>query len=215
MESISGQCLLGACAAGPNEDAWREFLRRYGRGLEAGLRRGLRRLARRGSREELQDLLQDVYCRLLEEDGRRLRASRGSSDGEIGSYLRRLAENVVLDQGRAARARKRQAPVFLGADLDELTGDEANGAEERLLRRERALEVLRACQGPRRRPRTEFIARKALFEGWSSREIARALPGATPSLVDGVLTRVYRRLRERGFRPPRRATSRRRQRSPR
>ena len=84
MEAISAQCLLGACASGANDNAWREFMRRYRKGLESGIRRGMRRVDYFAAQDEVDDVMQEVYCRLLEADGRRLRATRGTTDGEIG-----------------------------------------------------------------------------------------------------------------------------------
>ena len=203
MEAISAQCLLGACASGANDNAWREFMRRYRKGLESGIRRGMRRVDYFAAQDEVDDVMQEVYCRLLEADGRRLRATRGTTDGEIGSYLRRLAENVVLDRIRAARAAKRQ-----GAVVGSLSGGDAGlqdpgpSIEDALLFRERAAVALRACRGRRHDgSRTEWIARMALVEGWSSGEISQALAGALSSgAIDAVLSRIYRRLRAAGLR---------------
>jgi len=211
MEAISAQCLLGACASGGNEHAWQEFFRRYRKGLESGVRRGLRRFAFDGPKDEVEDLMQEIYCRLLEGGGRRLRASRGTTDGEIGSYLRRLAENVVLDRVRAAGAAKRE-----GFGLRSLVGreeglvDPAPTKEEALLLGERAAGLLRTCRGEHQSAkRNAWIARKALLEGWSSREIAQALGGSTSTgAVDAVVSRVYRRLRQAGLRVRRRSPRR-------
>lgn len=213
MEAISAQCLLGACASGANEHAWREFLRRYRKGLESGVRRGMRRVEYAAEQDEIEDVLQEIYCRLLEEGGRRLRASRGTTDGEIGSYLRRLAENVVLDRARASRAEKRRgAHVRSLLPSENALADPALSKEDSLLLRERAVAVLRVGRGSHDGSRRNaWIARKALVEGWTSREIARALAGSMSSgAVDAVLSRVYRRLRQAGLRVPRRQSSRRR-----
>jgi len=208
MEAISAQCLLGACASGANDNAWREFMRRYRKGLESGIRRGMRRVDYFAAQDEVEDVMQEVYCRLLEAGGRRLRSTRGTTDGEIGSYLRRLAANVVLDRIRAARAAKRQGAV-VGAlsGGDDGLQDPRPSIEDALLFRERAAGALRACRGRRHgSDRTVWIARKALVEGWSSVEISRALAGALSSgAVDALLSRVYRRLRVAGLRLPARA----------
>jgi len=212
MEAISARCLLGACASGANDNAWREFIRRFRKGLESGVRSGLRRLAYDAPKDEIEDLLQEIYCRLLESDGRRLRATRGTTDGEIGSYLRRLAENVVSDRVRAARAAKRQSSVVRSlSGVENALADPAPSHEQTLLAREDAQRVLRVGVGRRMgSERSAWIARKALLEGWTSAEIARALRGGvTTGAVDAVLSRVYRRLRAAGVRLPRRRGERR------
>jgi DNA-directed RNA polymerase specialized sigma24 family protein len=221
MEAISARCLLSACAAGTGDGAWNEFVRRFRPGLESGVRRGMRRTML--PPEELEDLMQEVYCRLLEGGGRRLLAPHAANDREVGAFLRRLAENVVLDRQRASRAAKRGADrVVALRGGDDAVVDRAPSAEERLLSRERSRHLLRLCGGrtsssgavpARAQPtrRTLWIVRKALFEGWTSREIARALGGAvTPGGVDAIVGRAYRRLRAQGVAVPRRRRSSRR-----
>lgn len=207
QQTWAARPLLEACAGGRDERAWIEFVRRYGRRLQAGVRRGLRRARRDETSEDVEDLLQDVYCHLLEGGGYRLLRPRGTSDPEISSYLGRLAENVVLDRIRAARASKRSVSVIpWQEDSMEAVARRSLSPEERVLLREREAQFARDCRiAAAHSSRSVWMLRMAILEGWSSQEISRALGArVSPANVDAVLHRLRRRLRRYGYRPVRR-----------
>lgn len=206
MDHVSAQNLLRACACGRDRLAWEEFVRRYGRRLEAGVRRGLRLARREGGGDEIEDLVQEVYCHLLDREGRRLLRPRGSSDAEVGCYLGRVAENLVLDRARAARTAKRAAPRTSSHAPGPL-GDSRGwvSPESRLLLREERRAFLRGCRAVAGGRRSAWVARQAFLEGWSSLEISVALRGRiSPANVDALLHRMSKRLLRFGFRPTRR-----------
>jgi DNA-directed RNA polymerase specialized sigma24 family protein len=149
---------------------------------------------------------------------------RGGEERSVAAYLRRVAENVALDQLRAGGAAKRRPARAADAPLGEAAADDVAQAaggptpEELLLSKERRrLFVQGAAQaaaggahlapGARRvrRSRDLFVLGLAL-EGLSSREIADRLGGViAPSSVDSVIHRLRRRLAKEGMALPRRA----------
>ena len=205
MCSYSIPDLLAACARreGP---AWELLLAEFGPWLAAAIRRQLGESGRAGTDEERAELLQELWCRLLQCDGRMLRAFRGTTHAEAGAYLAAIARSITVDHVRWCRARKRSgAMVGLGA-ADPI--DSAPGPEAMLLGRERvrtAKRRLRELLGPKASRRSRTTAELALFGGLTSREIASRSRGATSvGAVDSLLYRVRRRLAENGLRPVRR-----------
>lgn len=204
--------LLHLCTSGASEAAWSEFVARY----EARLLRTLSRLWLRfepggdGSRAE--DLLQEVYCRLFAGWRSTSRRFRGGSDAEVGAYLQRVARSVVLDARRDDRAGKRGGGRLVSLEASALESrlatPAASGAEERLLRRERRQLFLRRCRvalGRLATPTTLRIAELALLDGWTSREIAAALPGELKApAVDSLIHRLRRNFELSGVLLPRR-----------
>lgn len=205
--------LLHRCTSGAAESVWREFVVRH----EAGLIRTLSRLWSRfepghdGSRVE--DLLQEVYCRLFAGWRRERLRFRGGSDGEVGAYLQRVARSVVMDARRDDRAGKRGGGRLISLEASDLearlAAPAAFGAENRLLQRERRQLFLRRCRKALGRHASETslrVAQMALLDGWTSREIATALPGEISApAVDLLVHRLRKSFELSGTRLPRRA----------
>lgn len=210
--------LLERCASGAESDAWDELLCRFGLHLAGGVSRALRRAGLRMGRHEREDLLQEVYCRLLEDGGRRLRRCRGRVETSVGAYLSRVAETVTLDHLRARAAEKRGGGRLVSLEQPGRFGsprairDRAASPEERLLARETRSAFLSRCRraaGPKTSRRDLKILYLAFFEGMSSRQVARILGGGlSPNSVDSVIYRVRRRLEKGGMRLPRRRADR-------
>ena len=206
--------LLRRCAAGGDEAAWREFLRRFGPALDAGVRRVARQAGLAGDSASREELLQEVYCRLLENRGRILLDCRGDTAPAVAAYLRRVAASAAVDRLRllAAVKRGRHLQVRLrNLDRGRWGGSfiaESPGPEARLLARERRRRAFARCRrlvGGRTPRRDVSVLFLAYCRGLSSREIARRLGGGmTPARVDSLMHRVRRRLASRGIRIPRR-----------
>ncbi len=203
MENPNEAQLLRHCAQRGNERAWSEFIQRFGGQLQATVRYSLRRCGEAPSTDGVEELLQEVYCRLLENDGRHLRDCRGERDSEIAAYLARIAETVVRDQFRRRRALKRggNCPVVRQIDKADSMAtpfDTRGCPERRALARSHLLALFERyrAQGPRRRQERNLqVLLWSLVEGWTSREIAAALPGRpSPSSVNSLLYRLRRRL---------------------
>lgn len=208
LAGLSAADLLARCGR-PGESApWNEFLRRYGAVLAGTVRRVLANLGKALASDLQEDLVQEIYCHLLADGRRRLRRCRGTDDRAVKSFLCRVAENVVLDYLRRRGAEKRGRHLLVvPGDPDDPTPveravDPRARAEHRLLVAEgRRLFLERAgaaLAGPNRR-RDLRVTYLALFEGWSSREIAAGLTGTTPNNVDSIVHRTRRRLAAQGL----------------
>jgi DNA-directed RNA polymerase specialized sigma24 family protein len=180
--------------AGP-ASAWEGLVARFGPGLRARIGAALRRAGVRPRAEQVEELAQEVYCHLLAGGGHRIRRCRAASDRQLAAFLGRVAERVVLDQLRAARALKRGRDRLTEGDPDASAPDPRDNPEERLLVHERVRQLLRRCGGVdgqrdyRRNARILALA----AAGWRSDEISRALGGALSRRgVEGVLRRQRR-----------------------
>ncbi|TNF71652.1 MAG: sigma-70 family RNA polymerase sigma factor [Acidobacteria bacterium] len=206
--------LLNRCATVGEAEDWEEFVDRYRHRLAAGIRRALRRAGAVVVHEDQEDLLQNVYCRLLEQRGRRLRRCRGDGDQAVGAYLAKIAESVTIDHlralGAAKRGRNRLVDTRLDGWGDPLTRavDPRPTPEERLLRQERWQVFLRRCRavaGARSPGRDLKVLHLAIYEGLSSREISERLGGGLrPTSIDSLIFRLRRRMSRAGVRLPRR-----------
>ncbi|MDX1644396.1 MAG: sigma-70 family RNA polymerase sigma factor, partial [Thermoanaerobaculia bacterium] len=201
---------LRRCAESESVDLWIEFERRFRPCLVAGITRALRLGGVTPDRERRRELLQEVYCRLLERDREALRRFRGSSDGEAFIYLKRVATSVALDRLRYESAAKRGAALaaHLADHVSESVPSRGPTPEQLFAQRESWRAFWRDC---RRLLRTRHAARDlavlqlAVFEGWTSREIATAMvPRLSVSAVDTILHRVRRRLAGHGVELPER-----------
>lgn len=205
---------LKACAEACDVDTWAEFDRCFRSRLVAGVVRALSRGGRRPDSEWVGEMLQEVYCRLLENRRLILRRFRGSSDAQAFSYLKRVAETVTVDRLRADGAAKRGGWLIEGGHeelTDDAVADLGVSPEALLLERDSWRRFWGSCRRhvrSRHRARDLAILQLAVFEGWSSREIAAALGDRlTVSSVDTILHRLRRRLAAQGLELPGRAAS--------
>lgn len=190
-------------AAPPN---WSRLVRRYGRPLRAIARRLLRMHGMPARAEDVQELMQDLWCRVFE---RAPGAVFANADDGTMTYLGTALRNLASDRVRAASAAKRggfRRRVSLGSVGALPTADPS--PEERLLGREerhRLLARIRPLASTSRRRRDLMIFERALLDGWSSRQIARALGGAlAPSSIDSLVHRLRRDFADEGIELPRR-----------
>jgi RNA polymerase sigma factor (sigma-70 family) len=193
--------LLRSCAAGAcDARLWEEFVRRFADRLAQGVRAGLRQAGRRPDREQIAEGVQEVYCRLLEGGGRRLRGFRGTTDGEAGEFLAKLARNVALDLARRERSAKRGGhrngdPA--GEDLLLDLADPRPTPLDAVLAGEACRGLLARCAvalAAVREPRHRRVLQLALIEGLPSREVAARCGGIARGAVDVIVFRLRRRL---------------------
>lgn len=205
--------LLARCASSFESEPWWEFVRRFEDRLTLGIDRAVRRFGVRLSREEREDLVQDAYLRLIDKQAQGLQRCRARQEAEVGAYLGRIGERVVVDHLRSSSTLKRGRGLLVDrrADLDrylcEGPIDRSPSPEEWTLNRERRRLFLRRCRRllGRRSTRDLQVLYLAFFEGRSSREICRSLGGGlTPSCVDSMVHRLKRRLKHFGLHLPRR-----------
>lgn len=202
---------LRACARVCNVETWADFDRQFRARLVAGVVRALSRGGGRPDSECVGEMLQEVYCRLLENRRLVLRRFRGVSDAEAFAYLKRVAETSTVDRLRLEAAAKRGGTLVGGGVehlLDDAVADLGLSPEARVVRRDswrRFWEECRRNVRSRHRARDLAILQLAMFEGWSSREIAVAMDGRlTVSSIDTILHRLRRRLAARGLELPQR-----------
>ncbi|MEM7052327.1 MAG: ECF-type sigma factor [Acidobacteriota bacterium] len=177
------------------------FVERYGALLErvvSGIvarRRGTWRAASEGC----EDVIQEVYCRLFE---RGVVPLLELGEGQVVVYLQRVARHVLLDRQRSRRTRKRGGGwVRTGWASAQHSLVAADSPEQTVLGAERRRQFVAACRRLARRGpagwRDAEICARVLLEGWTSREVSRALRGAlAPTSIDSLLWRMRRRLQE-------------------
>lgn len=205
--------LLARCASSFEPGPWQEFIRRFESRLTGGIDRAVRRFGVRLSREEREDLVQDAYFRLLDRQALGLRRCRARRETEVGAYLGRIGERVVVDHLRSSSTLKRGRQFlvdgWIGRDRDlvDQALDRSPSPEDWVLHRERRRLFLERCRKilGSRSARDLNVLYLAFFEGHSSREICRRIGGGlTPSCVDSTLHRLKRRLTRFGLLLPRR-----------
>lgn len=199
-----------------NGPAWEIFVRRYGAWLH---RRCWYSLRRRCSSdpdwEEVKELVQDIYCRLLENRRRLLRAFHGDTDQAWKNFLCRVVRSVVIDHLRHRRALKRgwaqsHKAEIRGpesgelAELTELLPAPTPSPERRVQMKQGRRILFDRCRqvaGSRSPQRNARILWLALLEGWSSREISTVV-SLSPSAIDSVVHRARRQLEHEGLLVP-------------
>jgi len=205
----SAVALLTRCAHSDDPTTWQSFERFFKPRLLAAVRRALWRSHQKADPDLIDELLQETYCRFLARDRRVLKAFAGGSDGEACVYIMRVAESVTLDRLRRGAATKRGAEFCLvrGRTAESLTNrmlDPSASPEARAVQRDLWQRFWKRCEhlsGSRDTSRDLAILDLALFQGWTSREIAVA-KGLRASTVDTVIHRLRRRLARHGLNLP-------------
>lgn len=164
--------------------------------LCARIRRALTLMAVRPDPPVVEEILQEVYCRLL--GAGTLRRLRGRTPGELIAFLGTIAERTAFDHARQSRASKRDGAreVRLARRRMEQIPDPRQCPERDLLLAETERLFLSRCRDlPERGPRgrNAWVARLALVEGWTSREIAQASGGRLSAAYVACLIHRLRR----------------------
>jgi RNA polymerase sigma factor (sigma-70 family) len=196
--------------------AWEELVRRFGVVVRRQVRRSLRAAGFPFEDDHVDDRVQEVYCRLLTGGAGRLRLLRRWSEGQVATYLSRVARGVVIDELRALAAGKRgglRAP-FAGQlrQVAERAADPRDSPERAAMLAEGRRLMLEHCRlmadsmlWQRDRRRCLRVLRLALLEGWTSAEISRAEGvGLAASSVDSLVHRARQRLARGGVAVPNR-----------
>lgn len=196
VDTRSACDLFSACAAN-DPTAWSTFLARYSRAIAAGVRRTLRAVSHDLDPALVDDLVQECYCHLLEAHGRRLSAFQGETDAAARRWLARLAGRLTRDRLRVASASKRgggRSPIPLTESL-RVFASPAPSPEHGLLAREELLHCVRSWRHVPLTERDRRVVRLVYIGGFTSREVAEALPGClTPSGIDAIVARFRRKL---------------------
>lgn len=206
----------------PESQGWEVFVRRYGPWLRRRCWYALTRWDSRPHRDDVDELVQEVYCRLLENRRHRLMSFRGANEKALRTFLAKVLRTVVVNHVRYRQAARRchsptdqdmlysyrkDKPLW-EPPLDQVPCL-SQSPERRALaiqQREQLRERCRRNLGRRSWRRDADILCLALFDGWSSREIAPEVR-LSPSAVDSALARARSRLTAAGVELPERPCS--------
>jgi RNA polymerase sigma-70 factor (ECF subfamily) len=158
--------------------AFSELFRRHHQPVARLIARMLGTYGRGGA--ELEDLVQDVFVQIY----RSLDSFRGQS--RLGTWIYRIAVNVVLMHRRSARSR----PTFVGADQTPIAADPGPLPDANLVQKRNIEALYRHLGQLSEKKRTVFILHE--IEGLSPQEIAQIV--AAPVLT--VRTRLFYARRE-------------------
>jgi RNA polymerase sigma factor (sigma-70 family) len=117
-DDITSAELLRECGRKLTDAAlWEKFQTRFQKLIFGYVLRGLNyRTASQDGSELVNDLVQDVYMRLVQNDGRMLRAFKGDTDFSVMAFLSRVSMSAVTDYHRYQTANKRQAAEVISID---------------------------------------------------------------------------------------------------
>ena len=170
--------------AGPDHPQWQILLERCDLLVRAALRSGFSG-GRSFNPELVDDLAQDVMERLLADERRILSRFSGTSRKSFDGYIRRIAENILLDELRRESVRREFEESFAPEDVWKVEAALAEGAMENvhddpeaaLLMREINEDVERTlCRislDDRQRALNRLVFRLYFRDGYSIAQIAR------------------------------------------
>lgn len=143
--SFSTQDLIEECFRTGSEEAWKAFVERFNRFIEAVVYRTARRHGLT-ARARLEDLVQEVYLKLYAERTRLLGRFDAKYPDVFYGFLKTFAANLVQDHFKASTARKRGygvAPQSL-TDHTWISGSRGDHMDQRLLLLEIDTELINA-----------------------------------------------------------------------
>jgi RNA polymerase sigma factor (sigma-70 family) len=193
--------LISRCVQG-DENAWSIFVSRYARRISLYV---VRAYPGQPTAESVRDLSQEVFVKLLADDMAAIRRLRTITEEGLLAFLASVAHSVVVDEMRRLRSAKRAAQVIPLEDVDRdpsafpeiqaPASPEFELAEK--LEVERFQAILRSVLTGPNAERDALIVQMYFLDGMSAAEIARVRGfGLSVSLVEGVIHRVRKLLRE-------------------
>jgi RNA polymerase sigma factor (sigma-70 family) len=201
-EEFSIRELLERCLSSGDQTLWCEFVRRVQPGMAGAICRQIRPW-RVPQRDVVDDLVNDTFCKLFDDDSRRLRNIRSEHDNGIFAFVNATAANVAKDELR--KPKNIIVPVSL-EDVDPPGPDFFSFIEFEMKKEEidRCLKKLSLKPNFERDYTIFWLFHEQRF---TAIEISR-LAGIdlTENGVEGVLHRlrkfIKRQLDERGSEPP-------------
>lgn len=211
--------LLERCSQRPpDEEAWKEFVRRYDSAIRASVSKTYRLRASQESDRRPQfpddlvdDLVQAVYMRLVEEGNRALKHFEGGRENSIYYYLGIISINVVRDHFREAKAYKRPKVSFSLDELLEVAGEGGilknaiSSIDGKLvagssagLTVEEVEAALKKAVSHRHSHRDTLIFRLRYYDGLTLEEIKQALGLEISAIgIGSILNRINIKLKQR------------------
>ena len=206
LSLVSANELARVCSESGDEDAWREFVRRFQRPIALSVLRTARCWDVH-SAAVVDDLVQETFLRLCTDDCRILRKFVPREPDSIVGYLKVLAANVTHDKLRNETAQKRGGTFHRQdsepADLDALL-PASSGSEsvDRSIRRNEIDQALRSFIPDHLSDRDRTIFWLYFEQGFSAREIGQIHSiGLTIKGVESSIHRSTQKVREALFRP--------------
>jgi RNA polymerase sigma factor (sigma-70 family) len=216
-ELTVSELLNRCCKRPPDEDAWREFVRRYHATIKSNVVKTFHRKIREEADRRIQfpddlieDLIQAVYTKLVEERNRALERFAGEYANSIYQYLGMISVNVVRDYFRETKAQKRPKVSYSLDQLLESSGDAALLAEavsnlegrpavprsENAVTIEEIERALKRAVTGRNRERDLLIFKLRYYEGLTLDEITKALALDLSAIsVGSILNRIVKRVK--------------------
>jgi RNA polymerase sigma factor (sigma-70 family) len=200
---ISSADLLRECGQRLTDRAlWGKFQDRFQRLIFSYLMRTLRY---RGINDDISDtvpdLAQDVYMRLVQNDGRRLRAFRGTTEFSACAFMARVCANVVADHFRYNTAEKRGSAVVVPIDHvveREAAANDRSDFVGSIVSWIDVESVVNSDQDQKHAARNLLILKLFYIDGLTAHEIAQYRGfDLTEKGVETVLARMKTRLRKR------------------
>ncbi|HEV8486010.1 MAG TPA: sigma-70 family RNA polymerase sigma factor [Blastocatellia bacterium] len=217
MSQWSVPHLLELCSGRPPDDeAWKEFVRRYHSTIRINVIKTFHRKAKEESDRKpqfpedlVEDLVQAVYIRLVEDRNRALERFEGEHENSIFQYLGMIAINVVRDYFRETRAQKRPKISVSLDELLEMGGDSAlldesmsalwkptSGASGSALTQEEIDIALRRAVKGKNRDRDLLIFKLKFYEGLTLDEITQSMRLDISAVsVGSIINRIIKKLR--------------------
>jgi RNA polymerase sigma-70 factor (ECF subfamily) len=103
---LSPDALVLECLRTADEEAWREFLRRFHPLIARVVLRGARRWGET-SPQVLDDLIQETYLKICDGRASLLKEFRPNHEGSIFGYIKVFTANLVQDHFKALHSQKR------------------------------------------------------------------------------------------------------------
>lgn len=205
--ALSLEDLVRRCAGPYDEDAWEEFVFRFGKPIALTIIRTAFLLGE-ASRSVVEDLVQDTYTKLWEDGCRHLRDFAIQHPEAVLGYIKKTAANTTYDYFKHIRCKSSggDRPHVSISDVDPVAGQEVHGSQGRIdfeVFLNEIDEYLKQCLTEPDRERDRLIFWLYFRQGMSSKEIA-SVPaiGLGAKGVGSAIERLKHCLREQIIRLP-------------
>lgn len=207
--AFSNRHLVKACTnTPPDENAWREFVRRFDEHINRCAARECRQNITTREKNQLADIVQDrigeVYAKLVADNYKALKSFVGLSENSIFVYLAVITRNVTRNWLIREKATQKRPPIDQSLDesheniafLERRAAGFSNMPEiiDLMSYEERKKEIdsiLHAYLKGKNKVRNKLIFKMYFFEGFSAKEIVDGLPySLTLKTVENILSHL-------------------------
>jgi RNA polymerase sigma-70 factor (ECF subfamily) len=201
LSSVSANELARICGQTGDNDAWREFVRRFQPPIALSVLRTARRWGIQ-SPSVLDDLVQETFFHLCDDNRRLLRSFSPREPDSVIGYLKVVAANVTHDKLRADRTLKRGGALerfeVEPNQLDSIfVSSRGEDVMEKSIRHKEIDQALRSFVPERLSERDRTIFWLYFEQGFSAREIGTiASIGLSVKGVESSIHRTTQHLRE-------------------